>query len=61
MVIDVVDNRGVTSMVVDLKTCLREFNVARMATASLTRGALADLKLILAWDANPSGLNFWLV
>ena len=48
MVIDVVDNRGVTSMAGELKAGLKEFNVARMATASLTRGGLADLESALA-------------
>jgi len=48
MMIDVVDNRGVTCMATEIKTRLREFNMVRMATASLTRGGLADLELALA-------------
>jgi hypothetical protein len=42
MVIDVVDNRGVTSITVELKARFKEFDVAKMATASLTRDGLAD-------------------
>jgi len=48
MMVDVVDNRGVTSMAGELKTCFREFAVARLATASLTRDGLAELERTLA-------------
>jgi len=45
--IDVVDNRGVTSMAGELETRFREFDVARLATASLTRDGLAELERAL--------------
>ncbi len=47
MMIDVVDNRGVTSMAVELKARFQEFDDVRMATASLTRDGLAELELAL--------------
>jgi HKD family nuclease len=47
MMIDVVDNRGVTSMAVELKARFQEFDDVRMATASLTREGLAELELAL--------------
>jgi HKD family nuclease len=48
MVIDVVDNRGVTSMAAELETCFRKFRVARLATASLTREGLIELQRALS-------------
>jgi len=48
MLIDVVDNRGVTSMAAELEKRFREAGVARLATASLTRDGLAEIERALA-------------
>jgi HKD family nuclease len=48
MLIDVVDNSGVSSMAGELENCFKKFNVARIATASLTRGGLAELSKAIA-------------
>jgi HKD family nuclease len=47
MVIDIVDNSGVTSMASELENCFSQFRVARIATASLTREGLTELSKAL--------------
>jgi hypothetical protein len=53
MLINVVDNSGVSSMAAELADRLASCSVARLATASLTRGGLSELQRVITTKRKP--------